>query len=188
LSFLNTNGLKFMATVKFAGNDQNFGYFANGATSTSNFKTVFQTVGNGYYGSGMSVTFTGAGNATQLGPNDFLLTTGNTGSPFQLGLNSPTGSGTYYSSNNSSTATISGLTDTPNDHMVTFKLFTDAAGTNWTGKYVVAWEDVPYSGSDRDFNDLVLQFQAVPEPSTLAIAGLGALGLIGYGLRRRRGA
>lgn len=26
----------------------------------------------------------------------------------------------------------------------------------------------------------------VPEPSTLAIAGLGALGLIGYGLRRRR--
>jgi hypothetical protein len=30
------------------------------------------------------------------------------------------------------------------------------------------------------------QFQAgAPEPSTLAIAGLGALGLIGYGLRRR---
>jgi hypothetical protein len=27
---------------------------------------------------------------------------------------------------------------------------------------------------------------SVPEPSTLAIAGLGALGLIGYGLRRRR--
>jgi hypothetical protein len=29
---------------------------------------------------------------------------------------------------------------------------------------------------------------ASPEPSTLAIAGLGALGLIGYGIRRRRGA
>ena len=30
--------------------------------------------------------------------------------------------------------------------------------------------------------------QIVPEPSTLAIAGLGALGLIGYGLRRRKAA
>jgi hypothetical protein len=29
---------------------------------------------------------------------------------------------------------------------------------------------------------------AVPEPSTMAIAGLGALGLIGYGICRRRGA
>jgi hypothetical protein len=28
----------------------------------------------------------------------------------------------------------------------------------------------------------------VPEPSSMAIAGLGALGLIGYGIRRRRGA
>jgi MYXO-CTERM domain-containing protein len=27
-----------------------------------------------------------------------------------------------------------------------------------------------------------------PEPSSMAIAGLGALGLIGYGIRRRRGA
>jgi len=30
--------------------------------------------------------------------------------------------------------------------------------------------------------------KAVPEPTTMAIAGLGALGMIGYGLRRRRGA
>ena len=27
----------------------------------------------------------------------------------------------------------------------------------------------------------------VPEPSTMAIAGLGTLGLIGYGIRRRKG-
>jgi len=31
-------------------------------------------------------------------------------------------------------------------------------------------------------------FQPTPEPSSMAIAGLGALGLIGYGIRRRRGA
>jgi len=28
----------------------------------------------------------------------------------------------------------------------------------------------------------------VPEPSTMALSGLGALGLIGYGLRRRKAA
>jgi hypothetical protein len=31
-----------------------------------------------------------------------------------------------------------------------------------------------------------LPLTAVPEPSTMAIAGLGALGMIGYGLRRRK--
>jgi len=31
-------------------------------------------------------------------------------------------------------------------------------------------------------------FNTAPEPSSMAIAGLGALGLIGYGIRRRRGA
>jgi len=37
------------------------------------------------------------------------------------------------------------------------------------------------------FSDMQQNFsQVVPEPSSLAIAGLGALGMIGYGLRRRK--
>jgi hypothetical protein len=35
-------------------------------------------------------------------------------------------------------------------------------------------------------SNLTFQPTVVPEPSTLAIAGLGALGLIGFGLRRRK--
>jgi len=39
--------------------------------------------------------------------------------------------------------------------------------------------------SITDFNQTFSQV-VVPEPSTMAIAGLGALGMIGYGLRRRK--
>jgi len=35
-------------------------------------------------------------------------------------------------------------------------------------------------------SNLTFQPTAVPEPSTMALAGLGAMGLIGYGLRRRK--
>jgi len=47
------------------------------------------------------------------------------------------------------------------------------------------------SGSTFAIDGGILQFNsfapaAVPEPSTMAIAGLGALGMIGYGLRRRK--
>ncbi len=36
------------------------------------------------------------------------------------------------------------------------------------------------------FSSLDQNFSEVPEPSSMAIAGLGALGMIGYGLRRRK--
>jgi len=39
-------------------------------------------------------------------------------------------------------------------------------------------------GGTADFNSFAPT--AVPEPSTMAIAGIGALGMIGYGLRRRK--
>jgi len=41
-------------------------------------------------------------------------------------------------------------------------------------------------GTASASTDSTTSFAAVPEPSSMAIAGLGALGMIGYGLRRRK--
>jgi len=40
--------------------------------------------------------------------------------------------------------------------------------------------------NSTSWSDTITSTTAVPEPSSLAIAGLGALGMIGYGIRRRK--
>lgn len=54
-------------------------------------------------------------------------------------------------------------------------------------------KDIFLRGGTNDFTSITDMDQrfsqvAIPEPSSMAIAGLGALGLIGYSLRRRKGA
>ena len=87
------------------------------------------------------------------------------------------------------------------DHMVTFAgnnsdqisvpgFFGLPTGYNpWTDKeFILAWEDLPASSSDDDYDDfvvLVSNIMSVPEPGTLAIAGAGLLAF-GFGMRLRR--
>lgn len=95
-------------------------------------------------------------------------------------------------SNPNTWSTVSALNSDGMDHFVMWQV---TAGKD-KGAFVIGYEDLAkYDAfgkvlSDRDYNDLVFQITgvAVPEPSTMAIAGLGALGLIGFGIRRRRGA
>lgn len=63
-----------------------------------------------------------------------------------------------------------------------------AAGTFGSNEYLLAWEDILVPFSDSDYNDLVVGVESVrtvAEPGTLAVLGLGLLGL---GMIRRRAA
>ncbi len=76
---------------------------------------------------------------------------------------------------------IGGLINITGGYLVDF---TDRAGYTGSGMYIGAAADQSYNSFRGSIRDVSLTASAVPEPSTLALAGLA--GLLGLGLFRRR--
>jgi hypothetical protein len=99
----------------------------------------------------------------------------------------------YINSSNGQNATTGTTTASPQ----TLDITAPASGLENSTTFMLASLGSPYSmteryqitldpGSSITLSASTSLSPAVPEPSSLALAGIGALGLIGYGLRRRK--
>jgi hypothetical protein len=157
----------FHVDVRYAANGQTLGWVNNVGSGSGDILTVT--------GSGLNPSFTYA-----IGAPPTALSSSFT-------WYDKTDAGTWSSNpvNNSNDG----------DHMVTFWVTGSYANGNLIngglGAYVICFEDLPLAGSDRDYNDMVVEVsRAVPLPAAVwsGLAMLGGLGVFGAWRRKVRSA
>ncbi len=115
-------------------------------------------------GAGVEVLFDVSGHGTSVSGSATLDLSGDTWSWVRRDTD---GTNAYYSQQS--------LNGDGLDHMVTYQIQgMDTDETVW----LLFWEDLPGDygppgGSDRDFNDLVVEIRSVPEPASLALIAIG---------------
>jgi len=81
------------------------------------------------------------------------------------------------------------------DHMLAYQgtgdeiqVGNNAAGLWSSNEYILAWEDLVFKDSDKDYNDMVLIVESVspvPVPAAVWLFGSGLLGLVGIARRKK---
>jgi len=149
------------AQAKYAMFTQEFGYIPQNNDGTfTNFMHLF--------------TVPGGTNGIGFGGPSATLSSGNVNFLWAL---DPSGAPLWTSRESQNSDVL--------DHMVTWELMT--VPNTW----VIAWEDLPGSladGSDRDFNDLVVEvsMRPVPIPAAIYLLGAGFVGLVGLRKKNKK--
>ncbi len=176
------NGGQVFARARYASDTNKLGY-----DSGSGYQFLVNSVGNNKVLVSDPSLFSGA-HASNFVDADPISWTGipvAQGNPFAFILND-TSTGAKWTSNNSGAGVGSaGYANSgiPHpDQMVTFKVL----DPNSQYHYLIAWEDRPYAGSDKDFNDFVAEIRFVtPVPVPGAAWLFGSAMFAGLAVKRR---
>jgi hypothetical protein len=178
-----SNGGQVLARARYAGDTNYLGYDSGAgyqflANSANNFKVMVDNTAL-FNTDPKKTDFMDYGT-----PNWVTIPTA-VSQPFSFILFDQSQNKKYTSNNSGAGIGSSGYANTAGselglDHMVTFKIAND--------HYLIAWEDRPINGSDKDFNDYVAEVrfvQTVPVPAAAWLMGSGLIALSAVARRRK---